>query len=171
MRPADADRAVAWMNLAQAHRVIQTAVDERLHAQTGLSWSELEALMRLSIAPGRRLKMIDIADQLLASKSGVTRLVDRLEANGLIVREVPPDNRSVIHGRITDAGLEVLERARSVFVAGLEDAFSRHLSDAQVAQLRGILRRLLEGNGAWERHRCMPALDDPDRGSRAPAAG
>jgi DNA-binding MarR family transcriptional regulator len=159
MEPADAERAGAWMNLGQAHRVIQVAVEDRLEAEAGLSSSELEALMRLAISPGRRLKMIEIADQLLASKSGITRLVDRLEANGLIAREVPPDNRRVIYGRITDAGLEALETGSAVFMAGLEDAFSRHLSDQEVLQLRGILRKLLEGNGAWEDHRCLPAFD------------
>jgi DNA-binding MarR family transcriptional regulator len=160
MRPADADRAGAWLNLVQAYRVVQAAVEERLEAATGLSWSELEALMRLSISPGRRLKMIDIADQLLASKSGVTRLVDRLEASGMISREVPPDNRRVIYGRITEAGLDALGRARAIFMAGLDDAFSRHLSDGEVAQLRRILRKLLEGNAAWEDHRCLPAFDE-----------
>jgi DNA-binding MarR family transcriptional regulator len=157
--PADVDSAGAWVNLVQTHRVIQAAVEERLEAATGLSWSELEALMRLSISPGRRLKMIDIADQLLASKSGITRLVDRLEANGLISREVPPDNRRVIYGRITEAGLEALQKGRGIFMTGLEDAFSRHLSDPEVRQLRHILRKLLEGNGAWEDHRCLPAFD------------
>src|SRR5215472_3062216 len=132
----DVDRPGAWVNLVQAHRVIQAALEQRLEAETGLSWPEFEALMRLSTAPGRRLKMIDLADQLLASKSGITRLVDRLAANGLISREIPPDNRRVIYGRITDAGLAGLGRARATFMAGLEDAFSRHLSEPEVAQLR-----------------------------------
>src|SRR5215472_5819020 len=159
MGPADVEQAGAWMNLVQAYRVIQAAVEDRLAAEAGLSWSELEALMRLAISPGRRLKMVDIADQLLASKSGVTRLVDRLEASGLIVRQVPRDNRRVIYGRITAAGLEVLERGRAAFGGGLEDAFSRHLADQEVLELRRILRKLLEGNGAWEDHRCLPAFD------------
>jgi DNA-binding MarR family transcriptional regulator len=160
MGPADGDRAGAWVNLAQAQRVIQAAVEDRLEAEAGLSWSEFEALMRLAISPGQRLKMIDIADQLLASKSGVTRLVDRLAAHGLITREVPPDNRRVIHCRITGAGLAALEKGRAIFMAGLEDTFSRHLSDEEVRQLRHILRKLLEGNGAWEDHRCLPDFDE-----------
>jgi DNA-binding MarR family transcriptional regulator len=167
--PAAADRAGAWVNLAQVHRVIQASVEERLEAETGLSWSELEALMRLASAPGRRLKMVEIADQLLVSKSGITRLVDRLEANRLIAREVPPDNRRVIYGRITEAGLDALEKGRANFMAGLQDSFSRHLSDAEVLQLRCILRKLLEGNGAWEDHRCLPAFGE--RPEAAPAEG
>ena len=149
------------MNLVQAYRVIQAVVEERLEAETGLCWSEVEALMRLSASPGRRLKMIDLAEQLLVSKSGITRLVDRLEANGLISREIPPENRRVIYGRITEAGLQALEAARRIFMAGLGDAFSRHLSEREVAQLRRILRKLLEGNGAWEDERCLPAFDAP----------
>ncbi len=167
MAPADADRAGAWVNLVQANRVVQTALEERLEAATGLSWTEFEVLMRLSTSPGQRLKMNEIADQLLASKSGITRLVDRLEALHLIVREVPPDNRRVINGRITEVGLEALQRARAVFAAGLEDLFSRHLSDPDVRQLRRILRRLLEGNGAWEDHRCQPAFGEPQQAGEA----
>jgi DNA-binding MarR family transcriptional regulator len=158
--PADADRAGAWVNLVQACRVIQAAVDERLEAETGLSWSELEVLMRLSTSAGRRLRMIDIAGELLASKSGITRLFDRLEADGLISREVPPDNRRVIYGRITGVGLDALRAGRAAFMAGLEDAFSRHLSVPDVLHLRRVLRKLLEGNGAWEDHRCLPAFDE-----------
>jgi DNA-binding MarR family transcriptional regulator len=140
--------------------VIQAAVEDRLEAEAGLSWSEFEALMRLAMSPGQHLKMIDIADQLLASKSGVTRLVDRLAAHGLITREVPPENRRVVYCRITGEGLAALEKGRAIFMAGLEETFSRHLSDAEVRQLRHILRKLLEGNGAWEDHRCLPDFDE-----------
>jgi DNA-binding MarR family transcriptional regulator len=156
--PADADAAGAWDNFFQANRVIQTKLEERLELATGLSWAESEVLMRLAIAPGQRLKMIEIADQLLASKSGITRLVDRLEAAGLLVREIPPDNRRVIYGRLTPAGIDAVQRGQVVFMAGLEEAFSRHLSDAEMRHLRRILRRLLEGNGAWEEERCMPGF-------------
>jgi DNA-binding MarR family transcriptional regulator len=150
------------VNLTQACRVIEAAVAQRLEAEAGLSWSELEVLMRLAVAPGRRLKMADVAGQLLASKSGVTRLMDRLVANGLISRETPPDNRRVVYGRMTDAGLTVLARGRAVFRHSLQQSFSRHLSGEEVLQLRHILRRLLEGNGAWEEHRCLPAFDEPE---------
>lgn len=155
----DVDHVLAWMNLVQTYRVIQVAVEERLEAEIGLSWSELEALMRIAISPGGRLKMIDIADQLMASKSGVTRLVDRLETHGLISREVPADNRRVIYSRITEAGMDALGKGQPIFMTGLEDFFARHLSDSEIRQLRHILRKLLEGNGAWEYHRCMPDFD------------
>jgi DNA-binding MarR family transcriptional regulator len=164
MGPADVERAGAWMNYVQTYRVIQAAVEDRLAAETGLSWSELEALMRLAISPGRQLKMIDIAEQLIASKSGITRLVDRLEADGLIAREIPHDNRRVIYARITEAGLAALGKADAVFMAALDDAFSRHLSDTELLQLRAVLRKLLEGNGAWEDHRCLPAFDAQQAG-------
>lgn len=173
MSHPDADPVGAWVNLVQAHRVVQAAVEERLETEAGLSWSELEALMRLAISPGRRLKMVEIADQLLASKSWITRLVDRLQANGLIVREVPPDNRRVIYARITEAGLAALERAHGIFMAALDDSFARYLSDRETGHLRQMLRKLLEGNGAWDDHRCMPAFDErgASAGSPSPPPG
>jgi DNA-binding MarR family transcriptional regulator len=96
--------------------------------------------------------------------------MDRLVADGLISRETPPENRRVVYGRVTDAGLVVLARARKVFEASLEQSFARHLSSEEIQQLRQILRRLLEANGAWEEHRCLPAFDGPE-GLTAQATG
>ena len=61
-----------------------------------------------------------------------SNLWSSLEASGMISREVPPDNRRVIYGRITEAGLDALGRARGIFMAGLDDAFSRRMSCSRV---------------------------------------
>jgi hypothetical protein len=75
-------------------------------------------------------------------------------AVGLVSREVPPENRRVVFTRITAAGTEALVRAQGVFLATLEQSFSRHLSDTDIRALRRLLRQLLEGKGAWEEERC-----------------
>ncbi len=77
---ASRDRVVAWMNLQQTNRVIEAALEERLQARTNLSWPEFELLWRLQIAAEHPLRMNEIADQLLGSPSGVTRMADRLPA-------------------------------------------------------------------------------------------
>src|SRR5689334_13388835 len=94
----------AWVNLQQAQRVVQALVEERLQAAVGLSWPEFELLWRLQAAADEPLQMSEIADQLIGSPSGITRMADRLEAGGLIARHTPPDNRRVVHAQLTARG-------------------------------------------------------------------
>jgi DNA-binding MarR family transcriptional regulator len=155
---ASRDRVVAWMNLQQTNRVIEAALEERLQARTNLSWPEFELLWRLQLAADQPLRMNEIADQLLGSPSGITRMADRLEKDKLIARETPKENRRVVLVRLTERGRGVLAEARRVFGDALGDTFSAHLSDAEVSSLRRLMRKLLEGNGAWEDHRCEPGL-------------
>ncbi len=146
------------MNLQQTNRVIEAALEERLQARTNLSWPEFELLWRLQLAADQPLRMNEIADQLLGSPSGITRMADRLEKDKLIARETPKENRRVVLVRLTERGRGVLAEARRVFGDALGDTFSAHLSDAEVSSLRRLMRKLLEGNGAWEDHRCEPGL-------------
>ena len=156
----DQDSVAAWVNLGQAAHVVQAVLDQRLEATAGISGSEFELLWRLSLTPGERLQMTEIAGLLLASKSGITRLVDRLVEAGLVERETPRDNRRVTYAQLTVAGTAVVTRANATFREALEDAFSRHLSETDVHALRRVLRKLLVANGAWVHDRCEPALTD-----------
>jgi DNA-binding MarR family transcriptional regulator len=151
------------MNLQQAGRVIQSTLEERLHADADLSWAEFELLWRLQLADGQPMRMNEIAEQLLGSPSGTTRIVDRLEAERLIARETPRDNRRVVQVKLTERGRTRLAAADRAFKGALADAFSAHLSETEVLALRRMMRKLLEGNGAWAEARCEPEL----RGRRA----
>jgi DNA-binding MarR family transcriptional regulator len=166
MKPAASttprDRIAAWLNLQQASRVIENRLEERLRAATGLSWPEFELLWRLQVVAGRPLRMSEIAAQLLASPSGLTRIADRLERDGLIARETPRDNRRVVRVTLTERGREVLAKADRAFAEALRESFSGHLSEEEVDWLRRILRKLLEQNGAWAPDRCEPRFPDPD---------
>src|SRR6266852_4501764 len=102
--PAAAAQVASWMNLQQASRVIQGTLEEKLRAESDLSWAEFELLWRLRLADGHPLRMNEIAEQLLGSPSGTTRIVDRLEAERLIARETPRDNRRVVQVRLTERG-------------------------------------------------------------------
>lgn len=153
------ERVGAWVNLLQVNQVVDRAVEQRLQESEDLSLAEFEVLARLSAAPDRRLKMIDIANLLLASKSGVTRIVDRLENAGLADRETPKENRRIVYAQLTPDGVDTFCRARTVFNDAIEDSFSQYLSDDEVAALRGVLRKLLVGAGVWEDERCSLKLD------------
>ena len=155
------EKVGAWVNLLQVNQVVDRAVEQRLKESEDLSLAEFEVLARLSAASGRRLKMVDIANLLLASKSGVTRIVDRLEKAGLVEREIPRENRRIVYAQLSPTGVETFCRARNVFNEAIEDSFSQFLSDDEVASLRGVLRKLLVGSGMWEDERCSLKLDAP----------
>ncbi|MGH7776543.1 MAG: MarR family winged helix-turn-helix transcriptional regulator [Candidatus Dormibacterales bacterium] len=150
------ERVAAWVNLGQAARVVQMALDVRLEAAAGVSGAEFDLLWRLRSTPGGRLQMSEIAGLILASKSGVTRLVDRLVEAGLLSRETPASNRRVTYAQLTPRGQEILARAQVAFEGAFDEAFSRHLSDGDVRAVRLVLKKVLEGNGAWARDRCEP---------------
>jgi DNA-binding MarR family transcriptional regulator len=159
---ASQDQVGTWINLQQTFRVIQVRIDERLRAETDLSWPEFELLMRLELAADHHpLQMGEIAAQLVGSPSGTTRIADRLEKDGLIVRETPRENRRIVRVQLTDHGRKVLGKAQQTFRTTLHETFGSHLADSEVAKLRGTLRHLLEENGAWQEARCNPTLAKP----------
>lgn len=146
----------AWLNLIQAHSVVGSRIEARLDAGCGLSLAEHEVLIRLSQAPDRRLRMYDLASLLLLSKSGITRVVDRLEKRNLVAREMSDTDRRVVLAALTDEGVEILEQARPFIAGGVEEFLSNHLDDDEIESLRGALRKILEGNGEWVETRCSP---------------
>ena len=160
-RAASQEQVSTWINLHQTARVIQAKIEERLRARTDLSWPEFELLMRLQVSSARRLQMSEIAAQLVGSPSGTTRIADRLEKDGLIVRETPPENRRIVRVQLTDRGCTVLAEADETFRVILQETFGDHLTENAVSELRGSLRKLLEKNGAWQEARCDPGLATP----------
>jgi DNA-binding MarR family transcriptional regulator len=159
-KAAGQEQVTAWINLHQTVRIIQQRIEERLGAENDLSWPELELLMRLRIAAGHPLQMSEIATQLVGSPSGTTRIADRLEKDGLIVRETPRENRRIVRVLLTDKGKRVLDGADETFRSTLQETFGDHLTEAEVGEFRRQLRKVLEKNGAWQEARCDPGVAD-----------
>ncbi len=153
-------RYTAWLNLLQTYSVVSGRMSARLEAATGLSLGEHELLMRLGSTPDGRLRMLDLSSLLLLSKSGITRVVDRLEKRGLVERRMSDTDRRVILACLTDVGIDAMNAARPVIAEGIDEFFSHHLTDAEIARLRTLLRKVLEGNGEWIGARCSPIVDD-----------
>src|SRR5436309_1191480 len=131
----DSDRLSAWVNLVQTGSVVAAAIEERLQQACGLSLAEHELLVRLGRAPERRLRMLDLANLLLVSKSGATRMVDRLTKEGLVERALCSTDRRVIYAGLTDKGRDVLAGATPIFTDRIEQHFSSHLSRSDIAAL------------------------------------
>ncbi len=159
MIPAD-ERFQAWLNLLQTYSVVTGRMEARMEAAVGLSLPEHEVLVRLYDAPGRALKMVDLSAYVLLTKSGVTRLVDRLETRGLVARETAPADRRIVLARLTDEGVVVVEASEPVLASALHEVFSTHLSDPDVASLLRGFRKVLEGNGEHALERCSTVRGD-----------
>ena len=155
------ERIGAWINLVQVDRVVQESLGKRLEGVVGVSLAEHELLWRLAASPERKERMNDLSRLMLLSKSGVTRLVDRLEREKLVARGACETDRRVVYAQITNAGQRILAKAQPIFDAELETSFSRHLNDVDVRTLRRALRKLLEGNDVWQDERCQPTLKMP----------
>jgi DNA-binding MarR family transcriptional regulator len=132
----------AWRGLLQAHARITRALDAELRAEHGLPVSSYEVLMFLADAPGHRLRMAEIADMVLLSRSGLTRLVDRLEASGYVTRCAAEDDGRGAYAELTDAGRTKVRAARQAHLDGVRRHFLSQLSDDEQAELGAIWTRL-----------------------------
>jgi DNA-binding MarR family transcriptional regulator len=148
MHPVHDERPLAaWVALVQAHGVVLEGVERRLVAEAGLPVSWYEVLVRLSRADEERMRMQDLARSVLLSKSGLTRLADRMEAAGLVERRACATDRRVTYVALTDRGREALERAQPVFASGVEHHLAYHLPAEDLDRLTGALQRVIRGNG------------------------
>jgi DNA-binding MarR family transcriptional regulator len=110
--------------------------------QHGLSAIEFEVLLRLARSPGDRLRMTDLAGQTSLSTSGVTRVVDRMDRDGLVRREACASDRRSSYAVITDAGLDRLEEALPGHLELVQQWFIGQLTPGQLEQMLDSLRRL-----------------------------
>ena len=139
----DLERLAAWSDLHRADGLLRAELSRRLEALTDTTLLEHEAVHRLVLAPGRRLTMYQLADALLISRSGATRLIDRLEGRGWVARRVTPQDRRVVRGELTREGAAAFARIGTVFAAAFDERFGGLLDDTDVAELRRVLAKLL----------------------------
>jgi DNA-binding MarR family transcriptional regulator len=134
----------AWRGMLEVHSEIISRLDAELEREHGLPLTSYEVLMYLADAGGR-LRMGELADRLLLSRSGITRLVDRLERQGLVERERCVDDGRGFNAHLTEAGRRKLAVARPAHLAGVREHFLSRLDPAQLDQLAAAWRRVLGG--------------------------
>jgi DNA-binding MarR family transcriptional regulator len=135
----------AWRGLLRVHSALVRELDAELLAAHDLPLSSYDVLIYLRDAPGRRLRMAELADSVLLSRSGVTRLVDRLEREGLIVRDTCTSDGRGLYAVLTDKGEEMLAAARPTHLGGVRERFLRHFSDDELRQLARYWERVQPG--------------------------
>ena len=142
-----------FVALLRAHAAITRDLNAQLTVEHGLTLSDFEVLYRLSRAPGGRMRRVDLADQVLLSASGVTRLLDGLERQGFVERASCDSDRRVVYAVLTDVGLERLHTAAVSHFAQIEAALGARLEDSELVALTGLLDRLATG----ETEDCSPS--------------
>lgn len=134
----------AFVALLRAHAATTRQLNAQLLADHGLTISDYEVLLRLSRSPDRRMRRVDLAGEVLLTASGVTRLLDGLERNGLVERAACDSDRRVVYAVLTDVGSEKLESAGESHRAQIDELFTTRLEGGELESLAALLSRLGE---------------------------
>lgn len=143
--PLTASELAAWRGFLRVHAGLVRALDHELEAAHGLPLHEYEVLLLLSSAEGGRLRMTELAEGALLSQSGLTRLVDRLERAGLVVRERCEEDRRGLYARITDEGLRRFAEARVTHLEGVRARFLDLFAPEELATLADAWEKVQPG--------------------------
>jgi DNA-binding MarR family transcriptional regulator len=138
----------AWRGFLRVHSALAKALDAELAAEHDLPLSSYEVLITLQSAPGKRRRMAELADRVLLSRSGMTRLVDRLEREGLLERDTCTSDGRGCFAVLTPSGEELLSRARPTHLAGVRERFLRHFAADELVTLASWWERVLPGAAA-----------------------
>src|SRR5262245_7685149 len=139
----------AWQALLHAHHDLTSELDAELREEHGLSFGAYDVLVRLARAPDRTLKMTELARRVMLSPSGLTRLVDQLEADGLVKRERTSRDARVVMARLTTSGRELVRSAARTHLVGIRQHFTSKLSEGQ---LRNVASALEAVSGPHQPH-------------------
>jgi DNA-binding MarR family transcriptional regulator len=135
-------RLTAWSAFLRAHARVVRELERELQAEQGMALTDYDVLVQLANAGERRLRMSELAERLLLSRSGVTRLVDRLQAGGLVERMSCDSDRRGQWASLTDAGYDRLRSASPTHLRGVASHFLDRLSGEELRELERTLARL-----------------------------
>ena len=132
----------AWVGFLRVHARLVRELDAELERSHGLTLAEYDVLVQLDNAPERRLRMADLADAVVLTRSGLTRLVDRLQRRGLVERARCPSDARGMNAQLTDAGAAMLREAAGAHREGVRRRFLDELHASELASLAEMWERL-----------------------------
>jgi DNA-binding MarR family transcriptional regulator len=132
----------AWVGLVRAHASTMRRFNTELVADHDLTINDYEVLLHLSHADDRRLRRVDLAQRVLLTPSGITRLLEGLEREGYVERATCDSDARVTYAQLTDEGQEKLRQASKSHVAGIREFFRERFSTEELEVLGGLLERL-----------------------------
>lgn len=163
LEPGD-PRLAPWRAFLLAHTRVFRRLDEELRAEHDLTIGEYDALLTIAQAPQRRIRMRQLADQVILSKSGVTRLIDRLVDDGLVERSACLADARGAEAVLTERGLTRLRAASKTHLRGIHEHFLATLDsdDLDVIErtMSSIARQAGSGSAGYDPGRCSPGAAD-----------
>jgi DNA-binding MarR family transcriptional regulator len=137
-------RLRAWTDFVLSYSKLMAVLEREMRDETGLTLSQYDVLLRLAEVPGGRLKMSDLAQAIVYSTGGLTRLFERMRQAGLVRREPSEHDRRVIYAVLTDDGRQRLRAASAVHLAGVRRHFAAQLAEDEAGVVAAFLGRLHE---------------------------
>jgi DNA-binding MarR family transcriptional regulator len=135
----------AWTELCELVDAVRLVLNRQLQAEVGLTLAENLVLCQVAMAPGRRLRMVDIAAHLNIAKSAVTKTVDRLEGRGLLARQSDQEDRRTVYAHLTEQGIEAFTAAQPAYLRAIDQHFSGRLDRAELLNLSRAYSAVLHG--------------------------
>ncbi len=132
----------AWVRFLRAHAALTRQLSADLVAGHGLTINDYEVLLHLQRAPEQRLRRVDLAERVVLTASGITRLLEGLENAGLVERAACETDRRVVYAQLTEAGEQKLRDASGTHLAGIHELFTSRFSENDLAALSALLGRL-----------------------------
>ncbi len=132
----------AWVALLRAHASSTRRFNAQLVTEHGLTLNDYEVLLHLAHAEGKRLRRVDLAESILLTPSGITRLLEGLERSGYVERASCASDARVTYAHLTDDGEAKLREAADTHVAGIREFFRDRFSREELTALGGLLERL-----------------------------
>lgn len=145
----DDPRLDAWRTFLFAHAQVRRQLERELQSEQGMSLGEYEVLLMLAYAEGRRRRMSELADVMVLSRSGATRLIDRLEADGLVERVMCDTDRRGQWAQLTEAGYKRLRTASPTHLRGIAEHFLDRIPADELDGLRDALARVATEPIPW----------------------
>jgi DNA-binding MarR family transcriptional regulator len=143
----DGERApAAWVEFLRSHATLTRRMDAALRELHGLSLNEYEILLQLRHAEDQRLRRVDLAERLIVTQGGITRLLAGLEREGLVEKASCKEDARVVYACLTSTGRRKLMSARKTHLGDVRVLFSDRFSDDELEQLAELLSRLDEGD-------------------------
>jgi DNA-binding MarR family transcriptional regulator len=132
----------AFTRLVRAHVAVTRRLSAQLSTDHGLNLNAYEALLTLARAPDSRMRRVDLADGLLLTAGGVTRLLDGLEREGFVARDACSSDRRVTYAVLTEAGRDKLREASKSHTEQIRELLGGPYEEEELAQLVALLNRL-----------------------------
>jgi DNA-binding MarR family transcriptional regulator len=136
-----------FVNFLRAHSAVVRQLSSELVAAHGLTINDYEVLLRLSRAEGSRMRRVDLAQEVLLTPSGITRLLEGLERSGFVERVACKEDLRVSYAQLTTAGRTKLRAASKTHVAGIHRLFLDRFDADERLVVGELLGRLTEGDG------------------------